>query len=85
MPKMENGLPKVTAELGLEFEYLKPLLFSFHCFDDFDPSKLIKLANLPLFNIPPSSPPPCLKDIAKISVKKKKTPRKYAFCISLQC
>lgn len=48
---MENGLPKVIVELGLEFEYLKLPFFSFHCFDHFDPSKLIKLANLPLHNI----------------------------------
>lgn len=47
---MENDLPKVIVELGLEFEFLKPLLFSFYCFDYFDPSNLIKLANLPLHN-----------------------------------
>lgn len=57
--KMENDLRKVIVELGLEFEYVKPLLFSFHCFDYFDPSKLMEFANLPLHSI-------LFLDIAKI-------------------
>lgn len=48
---MESDLPKVIVEPGLEFKSLKPLLFLFHCFDYFDPFKLIKLAILPLHSI----------------------------------
>lgn len=51
MPKMGNYLPKVIVELGLEFEYFKSLLYSFHCFDYFDTFKLIRLANVLLHNI----------------------------------
>lgn len=48
---MGNYLPKVIVELELEFKYLKSLLYSFHYFDYFDPSKLIKLANVLLHDI----------------------------------
>lgn len=51
MSKLGNYLPKVIVELELEFKYLKSLLYSFHYFDYFDPSKLIKLANVLLHDI----------------------------------
>lgn len=70
-PKMETDHLKVIVKLGLEFEYLKPLLFSFHCLMTLI---LPHWSNWPIY--PYSIFHPLLKISQNISVKKEKNTKK---------
>lgn len=77
--KNGNWSSQGHSQTGTRIWVFKTTALFIPLLDDFDPSTLIKLANLPLFNIPPP-----FKDKPKyLSKEGKKTPRKYAFCISL--